>query len=1853
MPNCPSCNAQLDDETLVPDSTSVCPSCGSLIEIDGDDINLSSLAGGSPADATMRVAPGSDSSLSGSSLAPLDDASSELDSSDPSSETTLDSGFASDSDSASDLPVVEATMAIGGDNWFGDDDDDEEGGGLLDTDFEVDDLDEKNQPTYESLDATIDLCNWMPPSGADDFDLSDPDNDPEDGGPEEEGPTIALGEADVPIGLGGAPGARDITMMVGESDQPSESSDPPDATLAADSDRAGSSGTGLSGSDSSLTDSSMERTESPSSMPNDATLAFDSERRSGGVDTPEPLDITGLDSGDTIPRGPLDDGRASKSLKPGESLVVGDESVRLRVSTIADPGLIPDGSVDFAIEGEAGKGGMGVVYKARQQSLDRLVAVKQIKSEMGASDSDRNKFVSEAVITGQLEHPNIAPVHDLGLAEDGLPFYAMKFVEGEDWEDSIKGLSEEENLGILIQVAQAIAFSHSKQVLHRDLKPGNVRLGSFGEVLVMDWGLAARLGDGSEIQPAGTPIYMPPETALEYLDYAKGKVVGGKRVGSSRRRIPAGEYGDIYLLGALLFKIVTGRAPHRGKTTFECLRNAAKNEIAKTRRNSELLSIAYKAMATEPEARHATATEFVDDLKAYQSHAQSILIAKQASKDLREAGRLVEGGKPDTTQLYALYSSAQNGYQNALDLWDGNRKAKRRLARTQRMFATTAYENGDFDLALSLLVEDSQEDAELRNSIAKAQSSRNARLAWFKTLQYATAASLMVALGFIGYSVILKQDALSLRTELSQTETKIQEKEELASRKEREAEAATRLAEQKSEEAAQAEKLAAVQEAAAKENGIKAELALAKAEAAEQDAAQSERLAREKSAEAKQAVAIASEKTAEAERQSYLAVLGRLKAVLTENGAYAAWRELQAIDRAVYQAHLNDPEWRATVAQLDWQDEATELLAESQKAGSQPTHVATSANGEWTAIVASAAGFSELLVYRTSQAEPVYRGVCPTPPGPSAIDSSGRYVAIAGDDLTVIDTRIDRSIAMPTGTQAGCVAFHPETPELLLGASDTGVQRWSLGPDGAVLIDADDTWHQAPVTSVGYSSDGAQRFSADGSGRLIVWRLEGKEWSNRSAVQHSGAGSPEITAVAMASDPMGRLAYGCVDGAVYEVAGWWNSNTGSEGYAETISERLTTSHANEVTSVAYAEGETRLLSSGGDSILIRDAQLISQEKDRLGKTIKRERRYHAAEVLAAAPVGAGFAVSSDERGRVVRWKIDVAPDADTVASAQGRGAGVAAVSLGPTAEGERLVVADQAGFIRVWDDLRRPDLAESLFLGHADHRGFRAWRLPGLESRIVTVAADNRACVWRESDGVLEDTIELGPRTIVAVDPQTATLYASTDGREISHGPSAIAVSLREGQTQPLWTNSPRVASLTPLPSTAGGEEQLAVGLRDGQVYLWGPAGRRELIRSSWRPHRRPITALAYDTVSGSLYSGDRAGLVVGWDLKRQAKVAEYQLKPNGRTSAPIVRIQRWDGDRLLVVRETDAGRTGVALTPDLHSGFSGAVPRDRLSDLAIDSNGTLFGIRGNQFVTLDDSGRWRALAGTDGDRLGRVAATPEGWLAWGQGVVQWRPRVADRWALKTRIASRAPATTLLADKAGGVRSLTGGGSIDAWEPDGSGPTQSPLGIRGEITATHADDGKLLVAIAEENRTTRLELWDTNARERLGVIAAGRPGRCVALAGDADTFAAAYSDRLELSPRQGGNATRVALPAESGAPRSIAVSATSLAVATANGSAYLGQKSEADDWRLERLDRDDVASVAFTPGGDRLLLGVTSGRVVLSKPARASDGSMTARSLLTLGGHSDPVTLLRVAESQAGTRLISGDAAGRVVVREL
>jgi len=205
-----------------------------------------------------------------------------------------------------------------------------------------------------------------------------------------------------------------------------------------------------------------------------------------------------------------------------------------------------------------GEGGMGVVHLATQRTLGRQVAVKTLRK--GAGDEQAAlRIVREAWITGALEHPNVVPVHDVGVDASGAPVIVMKRIEGRPWSHYLRDAAAvakrfaaadlvEWNLRTLANVCNAMHFAHARGILHRDLKPDNVMIGEFGEVYVLDWGIAVSLADdGTGRFPlasqatdiAGTPHYMAPEMLL-----------GDPTMLSPRT--------DVYLLGAMLYEIFTG-----------------------------------------------------------------------------------------------------------------------------------------------------------------------------------------------------------------------------------------------------------------------------------------------------------------------------------------------------------------------------------------------------------------------------------------------------------------------------------------------------------------------------------------------------------------------------------------------------------------------------------------------------------------------------------------------------------------------------------------------------------------------------------------------------------------------------------------------------------------------------------------------------------------------------------------------------------------------------------------------------------------------------------------------------------------------------------------------------------------------------------------------------------------------------------------------------------------------------------------------------------------------------------------------------------------------------------------------
>ena len=260
---------------------------------------------------------------------------------------------------------------------------------------------------------------------------------------------------------------------------------------------------------------------------------------------------------------------------------------------------------DYELIEEIARGGMGVVYAARQVSLNRIVALKMILSGSLASKADVQRFRAEAEAAANLRHPNIVAIYEIGEHE-GRHYFSMEFIEGKDLSELTRGLPlpPHRAAGYVQTIAEAVHHAHVQGTLHRDLKPSNVLVDERDQPHVTDFGLATRLDGGSELtvsgQILGTPAYMPPE-----------QVAG--------RREAMGPASDVYSLGAILYQLLTGRPPFAAGTMEETLRQVIELEPAAPRLLNagtprDLETICLKCLAKEPHRRYATAHELADDL---------------------------------------------------------------------------------------------------------------------------------------------------------------------------------------------------------------------------------------------------------------------------------------------------------------------------------------------------------------------------------------------------------------------------------------------------------------------------------------------------------------------------------------------------------------------------------------------------------------------------------------------------------------------------------------------------------------------------------------------------------------------------------------------------------------------------------------------------------------------------------------------------------------------------------------------------------------------------------------------------------------------------------------------------------------------------------------------------------------------------------------------------------------------------------------------------------------------------------------------------------------------------------------
>ena len=271
---------------------------------------------------------------------------------------------------------------------------------------------------------------------------------------------------------------------------------------------------------------------------------------------------------------------------------------------------------------ELGRGGMGRIHPATDRNLLRHVALKRLDKELAREPFYRDGFIAEAQMTGQLEHPNIVPVHELAISSSGVPYFVMKLVQGGSFHEWLRddshpiGSTERvaEGLEILLKACDALAYAHSRGVIHRDLKPDNIMVGSFGQVYLMDWGLArlskTRPASGGDAQmeapgPVGTAAYMAPEQARGNPDEMD-------------------ERSDIFGVGAMIYELVTGKWVYGDVYKEDEILARARGgkvvpveQVASFGLSKTLRSIIDKATSPDPANRYQTVVELEEDARRF------------------------------------------------------------------------------------------------------------------------------------------------------------------------------------------------------------------------------------------------------------------------------------------------------------------------------------------------------------------------------------------------------------------------------------------------------------------------------------------------------------------------------------------------------------------------------------------------------------------------------------------------------------------------------------------------------------------------------------------------------------------------------------------------------------------------------------------------------------------------------------------------------------------------------------------------------------------------------------------------------------------------------------------------------------------------------------------------------------------------------------------------------------------------------------------------------------------------------------------------------------------------------------
>lgn len=461
---------------------------------------------------------------------------------------------------------------------------------------------------------------------------------------------------------------------------------------------------------------------------------------------------------------------------------------------VAVMGANPDSPVPFVFGKRIAKGGMGAILEGEDCKLGRTIAVKVMLDPNASSDQAR-RFVQEAAVLGRLEHPNIVPIHDLGRDSEGALYYTMKLVKGRTLQDIINDLRKEKKdalehytldrlLTIFRKVCVALAFAHASNIIHRDLKPENVMVGEFGEVLVMDWGIAKLLGSSNdETNPAHSSFDIPhspftaPSVTSSLTATMDGAVMGTPNYMSPEQAMgkvnELDERSDIFSLGGILYAILTLRPPVEGKDVWEVLENVQAANIteptrfgattgkgsAKARSDvleakkitplphmpggrvpNALSAVAMKALTLDKMKRYQHVAAFSADIEKYQG---GFATSAENAGVMKQLALLIQRNKGIFTTaaaawllltglglwfIFNLQAKEQRATQAEAVAVQREAETSKALARSQTSLAEAAYQEFDSLAMLTALgsVPEDLRDTDWRYLSARAENSQTA-----------------------------------------------------------------------------------------------------------------------------------------------------------------------------------------------------------------------------------------------------------------------------------------------------------------------------------------------------------------------------------------------------------------------------------------------------------------------------------------------------------------------------------------------------------------------------------------------------------------------------------------------------------------------------------------------------------------------------------------------------------------------------------------------------------------------------------------------------------------------------------------------------------------------------------------------------------------------------------------------------------------------------------------------------------------------------------------------------------------------------------------------------------------------